>query len=105
MPGFALLMLQAVAAATAPPPAPDERLLQPFPPKHCEGRSGEIVVCAKDQDAYRLHATGPDIAPTGTLPKAEWRLFGNATAGVGTQQRNVGGFPSNAVMATIKIPF
>jgi hypothetical protein len=106
MPGIALLMLQVAATAAAPPATgPDERLLQPVPPKHCGGGGSEIVVCAKDQDAYRLHAVGPDIEPTGTLPKAEWRLFGNATAGVGTSQRNVGGFPSNAVMATVKIPF
>ena len=62
------------------------------------------MVCAKDQDSYRLPTTGPEIdAPI--LPKAEWKVFGNATAGVGTSQRNVGGVPSNAVMATIKIPF
>jgi len=105
MPGLALLMLQVAAATAAPSPEAGERLLQPVPPKHCEGSGSEIVVCAKDQDSYRLHAVGPDIEPTGTLPKAEWRLFGNATAGVGTSQRNVGGFPSNAVMATVKIPF
>ena len=105
MPGLALLMLQVASATAAPPAAPDERLLQPVPQKQCDGQSSEIVVCAKDQDQYRLHAVGPDIEPTGTLPKAEWRLFGNATAGVGTQQRNVSGFPSNAIMATIKVPF
>jgi hypothetical protein len=105
MPGLALLMLQVAAATTAPSSGPDERLLQPVAPKHCDGSSSEIVVCAKDQDAYRLHAVGPDIEPTGTLPKAEWRLFGNVKGGVGTSQRNVGGFNSNAVMATIKVPF
>jgi len=44
----------------------------------------------------------PDVAGP---PKAEWKLFGDVKAGVGFQQRNVGGIPSNAVMATIKIPF
>jgi hypothetical protein len=105
MPGFALLMLQVAAATAVPSSGPDERLLHPIPPRNCDKGSGEIVVCAKDNDSYRLHPVGPDIEPTGTLPKAEWRLFGNATAGVGTSQRNVGGFPSNAVMATIKVPF
>ena len=105
MPGFALFMLQVAAATTAPPSGPDERLLQPVPSRHCDTEGGGIVVCAKDRDSYRLHAVGPDIESTGTLPKAEWRLFGNATAGVGTSQRNIGGFPSNAIMATVKVPF
>jgi hypothetical protein len=105
MPGLALLMLQVAAATTAPSSGPDERLLQPVPPKHCDGSSSEIVVCAKDQDAYRLHAVGPDIEPTGTLPKAEWRLFGDTKMGVHADQRSVGGFSAPAAMVTVTVPF
>jgi hypothetical protein len=105
MSSVALLLLQAATAVAPPAPAPDDRLLHPVPPPaHCDRSSTDIVVCAKDQDTYRLPKTGPEIDEP-LLPKAEWKIFGNAKASVGTSQRNVGGFPSNAVMATIKIPF
>jgi hypothetical protein len=104
MSSVALLLLQAATAMAMPAQAPGDRLLHPAPPPaHCDRSSTEIVVCAKDQDTYRLPKMGPEIDEP--MPKAEWKVFGNATAGVGTSQRNVGGFPSNAMMATIKIPF
>lgn len=101
MPGFALLMLQAASTMTVP----DERLLHPVPPRHCEGSAGEIVVCAKDQDAYRLHGSGPQIEPT--LPaKAEWRLFGDTKMNVHGEQRSLPGVGSApAAMVTITVPF
>ncbi|WP_454882826.1 hypothetical protein [Sphingomonas oryzagri] len=103
MPGFALLMLQ--AASTVTTPTPDERLLHPVPPRHCEGSAGEIVVCAHDQDAYRLHGSGPQIEPT--LPrKAEWRLFGNAKMNIHGEQRSLPGVGSApAAMVTVTVPF
>jgi hypothetical protein len=106
MPGFALLMLQAAAATAAPPATPDQRLLlQPVPPTHCTGSSAEIVVCAKDQDAYRLHGAGPSIEPT--LPaKAEWRLFGDTKMGVhGVERTLPGGVSAPAAMVTVTVPF
>ncbi|WBO24149.1 hypothetical protein [Sphingomonas abietis] len=107
MPSVALLLLQAAATiAPAPPPEPDDRLLHPAPPPpHCATSTNEIVVCAKDQNSYRLQQSGPQFDSSGALPKAEWKIFGDVKAGVGTSQRNVGGYPSNAVMAKIKIPF
>jgi hypothetical protein len=105
LPGFALLMLQAAVTMAPSPAAPTDGLLHPVAPvPNCKQSSGEIVVCAKDPNSYRIPNTGPEIDEP-ALPKAEWRLFGNAKAGVGTSQRNVGGFPSNAVMATVKVPF
>lgn len=103
----ALLMLQVASAGTPAPPPPsaaNAALLHPVPPANCLARAQEIVVCGKDGNTYRLPQTGsvPDVAGP---PKAEWKLFGDVKAGVGFQQRNVGGIPSNAVMATIKIPF
>jgi hypothetical protein len=107
MPSVALLLLQAAASiAPAAPAEPDDRLLHPAPPPpHCTSSTNEIVVCAKDQDSYRLKPSGPQFDTAEGLPKAEWRLFGDVKGGVGFNQRNVGGYPSNAVMATIKIPF
>jgi hypothetical protein len=107
MPIAMLLMFQvtgpigpSVAARDATPGS----LLEPVPSKHCAATANEIVVCAKDTDSYRLPGSVPQSEPSG-LPKAEWKLLGKATGGVGFSQRSVGGSPSNAVMATIKIPF
>ena len=107
MPIAMLMMLQAagtVGPSVAPRDATPGSLREPVPPKRCGAKANEIVVCGKDPDSYRLPGNAPQSEPAG-LPKAEWKVFGKATAGVGTSQRTVGGYPSNAVMATIKIPF
>ena len=111
MPHLALMMLQVASATTAPPPPPTAvsgtataSLLHPVPPGRCSGKADEIVVCGKDANSYRLPQASQQFDVAGP-PKAEWKLFGNATGGIGTSQRVVGGYPSNAVMATIKIPF
>lgn len=36
---------------------------------------------------------------------AEFGLFGQVRGAVGVQQNAVGGFPSNRVMVTVKVPF
>jgi hypothetical protein len=103
MPGFALLLLQAASATTT---IPDNSLLHPVPPAtQCSGPHGEIVVCAKDQDAYRLHGAGPQIEPT--VPnKAEWRLFGDTKMNVHGSERCIApGVCSPAAMVTITAPF
>ena len=104
MPGFALLMLQVAAATAAPSSGPDERLIHPVPPERCNHSGTEIVVCAKDQDAYRLHGSGPRIEPT--MPaKAEWRLFGDTKMSAHAEERSVGGFSAPAAMVTVTVPF
>ncbi|WP_440522017.1 hypothetical protein [Sphingomonas sp.] len=65
--------------------------------------NGDIVVCARnkvmDIDTSRMpEFSEKPVRTTVDLP-------GGAKAGVGTTARNVGGFPSNAVMAKVKIPF
>jgi len=65
--------------------------------------NGDIVVCARrkmlDIDTSHMPAfTEKPVRATVDLP-------GGAKAGVGTTARNVGGFPSNAIMGKIKIPF
>jgi len=107
MPNVALLILE-VASVVMPGAAPTDAakasLRQPVPPPTCEAKAGEIVVCGKVSKSYRLPQVAAQPEVTGP-PKAEWKLPGGATAGINGSQRNVGGFPSNAVMATIKIPF
>jgi len=107
MPTLALLMLEVVTVVvpgTAPTDAAKATLLRPVPPPTCLAKADEIVVCGKDANGYRLPPLAAQPEVTGP-PRAEWRLPGGATAGINTQQRNVGGYASNAVMATIKIPF
>ncbi len=103
----ALLILQVASAgvpASPPPGAATTSLLHPIASTTCDARADEIVVCGKDANGYRLPPTNSRYDLAG-LPKAEWTLFGDVTGGVGFSQRTVGGYPSNAVMATIKIPF
>jgi len=101
----ALLMLQVASAGTSvPPAAAGAALLHPVPPSNCLARDNEILVCGKDSDRYRLPQTAEQPEVSGP-PKAEWKLFGDVKGGINTSQRNIGGYPSNAVMATIKIPF
>ncbi|MBA2933243.1 hypothetical protein HZF05_03960 [Sphingomonas sp. CGMCC 1.13654] len=103
MPGFALLLLQASLAATADPHA---LLLQPVPARQCRADGSDILVCAKDRDAYRLHGAGPGIEPT-VPTKAEWRLFGDATANAHGVERGVpgGGGAAPAAVVTVTVPF
>jgi hypothetical protein len=101
------LLILAVATVAPPDDAPRDAgvpLLRPAPPPTCLAKADEIVVCGKDANGYRLPQLAPQPDITGP-PRAEWRLPGGAKAGINTQQRNVGGYPSNAVMATITIPF
>jgi hypothetical protein len=94
MHGVALLLLQTAT------PAPDTQLLHPVPPAHCQPSPNEITVCGQDPDRYRLPKTGPMQESAG-LPKAEWRLFGDARMDVHATQRAL----APAVMVTVKIPF
>lgn len=99
---LALLLFQ--LAATSGPALPDPSPAPPASGRDCQPDSKEIVVCARDKDAYRL----PQVAPTPEqpmLPKAEWRLFGDVTMDVHAAQRSVGGWSKPAAMATVKIPF
>jgi hypothetical protein len=103
MTNLALLLLQ-VAAASGPA-LPDSRPPDPSAQKDCRPDAKEIVVCAKDKDAYRLPKIGPSLE-TPMLPKAEWKLFGNAKMNVHGEQRAIPGVGSApAAMATITIPF
>lgn len=108
MSSVALILLQAAATiAPAPPAEPDDRLLHPVPPPpHCTSSTNEIVVCAKDQNSYRLSQSGPQFDTSGALPKAEWKIFGNAKMGVEATQRTLPGVGSApAATVTLKVPF
>jgi hypothetical protein len=113
----AMLIVALALQAAAPParqPIPSVRDLDGFDlatAKHkdtgdacgADDPNGDIVVCARrkmlDIDISRM----PDFAERPV--RATVDLPGGAKAGVGTTARTVGGFPSNAIMGKVKIPF
>lgn len=99
-----LLSLMLLQAGTALAPVDfDLAQLKPSTAPCKTGRADEIVVCGSNGPGNRLVPV-EDRTVDG-LPKAEIGLFGNVRGGVGVQRNDVGGFPSNRVMATVKIPF
>lgn len=98
----ALLTMILLQVGAAPPPISfDLSKLEPSESSCSSGAGRDIVICAKRR-SDRVVAL-PD-APEG-LPKAEIGLFGNVRGSMYVQQNGVGGFPSNRVMATVKVPF
>ena len=95
-------MFQAMSAS--PPERVDLTIPQPCAARRSE--TDEVVVCGnrKGESPYRLKEP---VAPAGgeALPKAEVNLAEGVTAGVGTEQADVGGFPSNRIMVGLKIKF
>jgi hypothetical protein len=105
VPNVSLLLLQAATSVAPSAMAPGDRLLHPVEPSTCHPSANEIVVCGKDKDAYRLPKAGP-LPDDPILPKAEWKLFGDATMNVHGEQRSLPqGASAPAAMVTIKIPF
>ncbi len=103
-----------MADAAAPPPA----LAIPAPPspvriaipvivpstRQCDPAAGdEIVVCAVDPAAFRLGMIAAKPEPG--LPKAEFKLSGNASIGVQLQSGSLGNTPTNRAMITLKVAF
>jgi len=91
------IALQAVAGPTLEetrPRAP-ERACRP-------ARDGEVTVCGR-RDEHRLKPL-PERYGDSALPKAEATVFGKGKLSIETEQRSIGGVPSNRVMVRIKIP-
>ena len=63
----------------------------------------EIVVCAPDQEEFRLRPLPPTFEST--TPDAEVGLGEGATAGVAAEGAGVGGWVSNRVMVRVKLKF
>jgi hypothetical protein len=65
-------------------------------------KSGEIVVCAKRSEGYRI---GPVAPPAPALPRAQLQISENVGAKIDLEQETISGFPSNRVMLSVKIRF
>jgi hypothetical protein len=95
-------MIQAMSAS--PPERVDLTIPQPCAEKRAD--SGEVVVCANRNAVSPYRLQEPEEAPEGSaLPKAEVEIADGVTADAGTEQTDVGGFPSNRIMLGLKIKF
>ncbi len=62
------------------------------------------MVCATDQKRYRLQPL-PQTFAQPTPPMARMALGNGVVADIHTDQRMVGGTPSNRIMVGVKLPF
>ena len=99
-----LLLAVAQAMSASPPERVDLTIPQPCAEQRTE--TGELVVCANRNGVspYRLQAPEPP-AEGSALPEAAVKIADGVTANAGTEQADVGGFPSNRIMAGLKIKF
>lgn len=96
---LALLLLQ--AAVAGPPVAAPPRRQEAAP---CPaGEDGDVVVCAPDQQQFRLGPPPRARADGGALPAARVGLGGKASLSAETEQAGVGGFPSNRAMIRLRL--
>jgi hypothetical protein len=93
-----------VSPTAIPAPAgPIHNYLKP-PPVTCDRSNlDEVVVCAGQEDRYRLRPVDGDEYSDPPI-RAE-RNFAGGVLGIGGDQANVGGFPSNRMMLSFKIKF
>jgi hypothetical protein len=79
-------------------------VLAPLARQRCPGNpEGEIVVCATDNEQFRLRLLPDQSQPRSEAPQL--KLGENAAAGVGLERGSVGGVPSNRVMVKMKLKF
>ena len=96
----AFVFAQAVAGPYLPA-LPRPRLDAPCP---VAAESGDVVVCGRNDDHYRLHPL-PEQAQRDGLPKAEVRI-GNAKLAAEAEQATLaGGQQSPRMMVRLKMPF
>lgn len=92
----------AATAATAPPHV----FLHPLS-DGCDSRApaDEVVVCGDKQADERYRLRPSDARNYAEPPVRAQVKLGNGTAGVTNEQADIGGWPSNRVMITLKFPF
>ncbi|WP_419809622.1 hypothetical protein [Sphingomonas sp.] len=96
-----VILVQAVAGPFLPAPS-RPRGDAPCPPPSADG---EVVVCARDQERYRLR-TPPTVDGRDGPPRAAVRVFGDAKLGAEAEQgRDAQGGPINRIMVRLKVPF
>ena len=97
------LPLLLLSQSTARPQQPRILIdLLPKPCTHPSEQAGEIVVCGRREEPYRI---GP-ISPTPpALPEAKIGIGEDATLSAEARQGEIGGIPTNRAMLTLKVKF
>ncbi len=97
-----LLVAIAQAIASAPPETIDLTVRRPC---DIERESqDEIVVCSERERQESFRLSQPGIKPVAPL-KAEIQLTDGVALSAETESANIGGAPSNRLMARLKIKF
>lgn len=91
--------LQAVSG----PQLPDVRRLRVIPDCPKPDGSGDVVVCGRREQPFRLKQV-PERYEDTLLPKAEIGI-GDAKLAAEGEQGSVGGIPSPRAMIRLKVPF
>ena len=97
-----LLPLFLQVAGPVLPAAPRPRSAAPCP---VATDTADVIVCAPNQESYRLHPLAPRYQREQGLPKAEVGVFGNAKLAAEAEQAGDGrGGVVNRAMVRLKIP-
>lgn len=97
--------LLATLQTTAGPPAPvPERLRTARQCSSEPAENGDVVVCARSDQEYRLKRLA-EIPAGSAVPRARATLAGDVEGAADVEQGSVGGFSSNRIMLRLTMPF
>ena len=100
---IAALLATLQAAAGPPAPVPERLRTARQCPNDAAG-NGDVVVCARTEQEYRLKPLADNPAVS-AVPRARATLAGNVEAAADVEQASVGGFSSNRIMLRLTMPF
>ncbi|WP_322963699.1 hypothetical protein [Sphingomonas fuzhouensis] len=100
---WALVMIALQTDAVAGPVLPSPRKLATTRRCPPDDGGGDVVVCGRSSDAYRIGAI-PDYSRPMTLPKARTTIAGVGALSAEAEQVDVGGTPSKRAMIRLTIP-
>ena len=100
---WTLVMIAMQTGAVAGPVLPAPRKAPTT--RHCppDDGGGDVVVCGRSSDAYRIGII-PDYSAPMTLPKARTKIAGVGAVSAEAEQVDVGGMPSKRAMIRLAIP-
>lgn len=100
-----LLLIAALAQAVTSATPEKIDLTIPQPCRAQKSSDDEILVCARRDGELSPYRIGQPPSRQSDVPKAELQLADGVRIGAETEKADVGGFPSNRLMARLKIRF
>lgn len=99
-------MLPMLLQAVAGPPAPTAPKPRELAACSRDAAPGEIVVCARGQEQFRLRPLSPRAgADDPALPKAQVEVAPGVSLAAEAEQGNVGNIPTNRALMRLKLRF